>query len=386
MRIAILSFDFLESSLPLAKHLSKLKDVTYFVFTSVQRKNQPGLDLSNQFFWFGVNEIILDKHKLLKSYLEDSQLKIFAIHYFPGRKSFSLLNRTIKNKAVAFINKQNYDIVNIIGQSHELLNYHLKIKSKLIHSFHEIYNHQDDKPLNNELIRYITSTNTYIILHSIFNHKRFKELYPQNKNVYVIPFGLFESYCVYKNVRLSRKNSTVLFIGHINKYKGIHVLLDAFKIVNAKIPDSELMIAGKINRAFKKEFLKLQRPKNCLFINRYLSNKEIVGLIQQATLVVCPYTSASQSGIPMLVFVLNKCIIATNVGAFKEVIKNEINGILIEPNNHAILANKIIELLECKERIAEIEANTYNFEQINPYYTWKLIANKTIEAYTEAIN
>jgi len=43
-------------------------------------------------------------------------------------------------------------------------------------------------------------------------------------------------------------------------------------------------------------------------------------------------------------------IIATNVGGVPEMIKNNVNGILIEPKNSQILAEKILELINSPEK------------------------------------
>ena len=57
----------------------------------------------------------------------------------------------------------------------------------------------------------------------------------------------------------------------------------------------------------------------------------------------------------MTSFAVGKVIVATNVGSFPEYIKNNINGILSEPNAISI-ANKIIEALT-NNKYKELENN-----------------------------
>jgi glycosyltransferase involved in cell wall biosynthesis len=76
-------------------------------------------------------------------------------------------------------------------------------------------------------------------------------------------------------------------------------------------------------------------------------------LIQQAAFVVCPYLEASQSGVLMTALALQKCVLATRVGAFPEYIQDGQNGYLCEPNEedverkmNEIISHRSYEIIE----------------------------------------
>ena len=83
-------------------------------------------------------------------------------------------------------------------------------------------------------------------------------------------------------------------------------------------------------------------------INRFIDNSELVHLMKYCKGIVCPYIGASQSGLVQTAMVFKKPVVATRVGAFREIIKENINGHLAEPANSTQLAN-CIERLYCND-------------------------------------
>ncbi|MGX7835581.1 glycosyltransferase, partial [Campylobacter fetus subsp. venerealis] len=94
---------------------------------------------------------------------------------------------------------------------------------------------------------------------------------------------------------------------------------------------------------------------NYKFINRYITNIELVQLIQESQFVICPYKDATQSGVIMTAFALNKPVLATNVGGLKEMVTHNRTGILIEPNNIYTLADSIKEMLHNPDAITAMQ-------------------------------
>src|SRR5690606_32283049 len=121
------------------------------------------------------------------------------------------------------------------------------------------------------------------------------------------------------------------------------------------------------------------------FINRSLTNEEIVKLIEESDMVVLPYTSASQSGIPMTVYSFNKPIVASNIDGLSEVIDHLKTGILVDQLSGQSFADSIEKLIldkELKNKMKENIANKYT----NGEYSWSSIANRTINFYQKQID
>jgi len=170
----------------------------------------------------------------------------------------------------------------------------------------------------------------------------------------------------------------ILNFGRIVPSKGIHFLIDAVKQLQITHP-IHLTIAGE-----GQPYFDLSEIKSYEFINRFITNEEIVTLIKECDVVVLPYTSASQSGIPMTVFAFNKPIIASNIDGFKEVIDNFETGILVDHLDKDSLAKSIEIFLSDSNLKSKMRENIKN-KYTSGDFSWPSIAAKTVDFYAEQI-
>ncbi|WP_295772270.1 glycosyltransferase family 4 protein [uncultured Mucilaginibacter sp.] len=138
----------------------------------------------------------------------------------------------------------------------------------------------------------------------------------------------------------------ILFFGRISAYKGVDVLLQAMQQVFEEYKNEKLIIAGKSANGFVIDDKHIGTNSNVEIINRYIDNDELVDLISRAKFIVCPYLDATQSGVLMTAFALNKTVIASDVGSFPEFITDNYNGLLVPPSNPALLATAIKRALK----------------------------------------
>ncbi len=150
------------------------------------------------------------------------------------------------------------------------------------------------------------------------------------------------------------KPGTILFFGRLSVYKGIDMLVEAIPKVLEHYPNEKFLIAGAPVPGFSVNESIVEKYKNNItIIPRFIDVAELVGFIERSKFVVCPYRDATQSGVVMTAFAVGKMVIATNVGSFSEYIKEEMNGLLTEPNKDAI-ADTIIAALK-DEKYKQIE-------------------------------
>lgn len=162
----------------------------------------------------------------------------------------------------------------------------------------------------------------------------------------------FEPYTYYKDLKLKKAtdDSFILFFGRISPYKGIDILIEAIPRVLKYFPDQKFVIAGKGSIEDLLSNISTEVRKNIIRIDKYLDTKEISNLIYNCKFVVCPYRDASQSGVLMTTNALGKSVLASDVGAFPEYIKNEKNGKIVAPEANA-LSEGIIDILTNKRYI-----------------------------------
>ena len=129
-----------------------------------------------------------------------------------------------------------------------------------------------------------------------------------------------------------------MFYGRISKYKGVELLIESFVELIKIRSDLKLIIAGKSNYDLNisQDVLNLLGD-NLVILNRYITNSEVAYLMKSSTLLVCPYTDATQSGIIMTSIPFGIPVIVSDVGALPEqVISFECGNVLYNYNKSCL--------------------------------------------------
>jgi glycosyltransferase involved in cell wall biosynthesis len=392
MKIGVISFFMMESSLPLAKHLSSLGNEVDF-YGLLPHGNQQAFvfNFNNQKQSIGfVKPQVLNKIlgvKLL-NYMSNVTAKIYI---FPDRWFQKLIFLDLF-KAYFFsrrINQNKYDVIHIIHSSKRFWVFLILFldKKKVVQTLHEVTSHEAETDfLTRLMLRSLTKYSIPVIFHSYVSKQRFLDfrevVNPRAKDqkLTVIRFGLFETYHLshVKKSSVYNKAVKILNFGRIVPYKGIEILVDAVKILQTKYP-IHLTIAGS-----GKAYFDFDEINHYTFINRTISNDELVGLIQECDMVVLPYTSASQSGIPMTVFCFNKPIIASNIEGFREVIEHQKTGLLVKDLNSHGLAETIEQLI-LEDGLMESMAENISLKYKKGEFSWLSIARTTLQFYDSIV-
>ena len=130
-----------------------------------------------------------------------------------------------------------------------------------------------------------------------------------------------------------------LYIGRLDKEKGIHYLIEAMKHVPDEI---KLHIIGE---GYEKENLIKQAKSlsNISFLG-YLEGKELEKEYKHCIATVLPCNWLEIFGLTVIEsFLYGKPVIASNIGALPEIIDNNVNGILVEPKDIDGIKSALIE-------------------------------------------
>ena len=173
------------------------------------------------------------------------------------------------------------------------------------------------------------------------------------------------------------QSNTVLFFGRIREYKGLDVLLEAFREVRQSMPELELLIcgAGDLPQA-------AQAPRSIpgvRIVNRFVEHTEVPEFFLRALFVVLPYKEATQSGVVPMAFSLGRTCIASDVGAISEVVRHGENGLLVPPSDPARLADAMLTLARDKAKLRVLERNA--LETSRTELSWERTASLTADAY-----
>ena len=122
-----------------------------------------------------------------------------------------------------------------------------------------------------------------------------------------------------KSTKTSDDILNILYVGQVNKYKNIDLLIDVVtSLNNEKI---HLHIAGNCKDKEYKDYLTASsKNKNLSFDFRFIPDNELVEIISNNDIVALPYSyeSSLNSGTIFLAFSYKKTVIAPMIGTLKE--------------------------------------------------------------------
>jgi len=171
----------------------------------------------------------------------------------------------------------------------------------------------------------------------------------------------------------------ILCFGLLRPYKGIEVLLEAFR----RIEGAELWIVGNPRMDVAPlRALAAQAPGRTRFVTRFVEDAEVPPIFRRADLVVLPYRDAEQSGVLYTGLAFGKPMVLSAVGGFPEVAATGAAR-LVPPGDCAALAAELSELVGDESARAELAAAAAR-AAAGPF-SWGESARLTLALYRELI-
>ncbi len=164
----------------------------------------------------------------------------------------------------------------------------------------------------------------------------------------------------------------ILFVGRLEKRKGLSYLLEAYKQIKQEIPNSRLIIVGPGTRLRKKyEKWVVRNGLNDVVFVGYVSYDELPRYYQTADIVCSPATGRESFGIVLLeAMAVGKPIVASNIDGYASLVTHGVDGLLVPPKNKEMLAQALISLMtnqSLRQQMGaggRLEAQGYGWEQI----------------------
>ncbi|MFN8413453.1 MAG: glycosyltransferase family 4 protein [Anaerolineales bacterium] len=163
------------------------------------------------------------------------------------------------------------------------------------------------------------------------------------------------------------EDKNILFVGIDWLRKGGPDLVKAFEIVLKKHPDAKLTIVGATPDV---------NLPNCTIIPR-IPVEEVSKYYEKASIFCLP-TKQEPFGIVFIEALHYKLpIVATNIGAIPDFVKNNKNGYLVSPESPEELAEKLILLLDDPNLCKSMGEN--GFELARSFYNWEKVTERMAE-------
>lgn len=138
----------------------------------------------------------------------------------------------------------------------------------------------------------------------------------------------------------------ILFIGHLEPFKGVFELINAFNEVSKLHSKTKLMLVGEgqQKQEVHKEISRFHLDDSVIFTGK-VSPETIEKYYQMADIFTLPsYTE----GLPLVVIEAMACglpVVVSTVGGIPELIEDNVNGYLIPPKNYEKLSEKLSSLV-----------------------------------------
>jgi glycosyltransferase involved in cell wall biosynthesis len=166
----------------------------------------------------------------------------------------------------------------------------------------------------------------------------------------------------------------ILFFGFIRKYKGLDILLQAFKSAIEEQPglNLRLLIAGEFydDENTYQEIINREGLRDYLILKtEYIPQSEVKYYFCASDVVVQPYRNATQSGVTPLAYHFEKPMIVTNVGALADYVPHERSGLVTQPDVPS-LAMAILRYFELGEQYF-----IPHLRKEKQQYSWKNLVN-----------
>jgi glycosyltransferase involved in cell wall biosynthesis len=178
------------------------------------------------------------------------------------------------------------------------------------------------------------------------------------------------------------KRPIVLMFGLMRPYKGIDVLLDAWRGAEGEEPieDAELLIAGMPRMDISA--LRATAPANVSFDPHFVTDEELPAYFERADLVVLPYLQADQSGVLFTALAFGKPLLLSDVGGFPEM-QSTGAARIVEAGDPRALGKALRELVADRATLTEMCVRAR--AAAKGRYSWKAIAAAHVELYEQLL-
>ena len=177
----------------------------------------------------------------------------------------------------------------------------------------------------------------------------------------------------------------ILFVGRMEKRKGLNFLLEAYRQVKQEIPNSRLIVVGPGTRLRSIYERKVRRSKlqDVVFVG-YASYDELPRYYKTADIYCSPATGRESFGIVLLeAMAVGKPVVASNIDGYANVISHGVDGLLVPPKDKRLLAQALISLMSDASLRQQMGANGILKAK---RYSWENIAQKILSYYMRLLS
>jgi D-inositol-3-phosphate glycosyltransferase len=336
----------------------------------------------------------------------DKSVPFSVIHLGPSKDpSINKIKKIVQyinylRQLLALIYKSKVEIVHfqflrLEGIESLFLSFLKILSPAVVYTAHNVLPHENRK-LDFVFKRIIYWAADGIIIHSRYiQEKLLKTFTVAVEKTYIIPHGNFDMYLpdttisqedARKRFSLSPEDNVILFFGYIRAYKGLDMLIEAFRIAATQDERLKLLIAGApqnniLAKKYKMQIEQLEAKESVLFHAQFIPFAEVATYFSASDVVILPYKNIDHSGIVHLAYSFGKPIIASPVGDFPEAVEHGKSGYIFQEYTVESLVRIIVNAFADKENLGQM--GCFAKELSDTKYSWQDVAQKTKQFYDQ---
>lgn len=294
---------------------------------------------------------------VINKYCKENKIDIIAVHH--GGIYINLIYMALKRK------KGNIKFVRYL---HSCFENEDGIKGK-------IYKHIFQRAL--------TKSDLVVCVSNAVKKTHIKNLKLKEEKVTVIYNGINERFFSKKFKEEKEKNNVnLIYVGRLEKEKGLDILIDAISIIKSKHNNVNLLIVGDGSEINNLKNEVINKEVNDI-VKFYGKQVDVIKWLDKSDIFIYPVVCEEAFGISVVEAMARGLVpITFNRGGLNEIINSEKDGYLVNNVNSRALSEMILKALNCD--ITEIRKNAIEkskkFTIVNTIkrmeYEYKKILNK----------
>lgn len=172
----------------------------------------------------------------------------------------------------------------------------------------------------------------------------------------------------------------ILFVGRMEKRKGIDCLLKAYALVKREFPDSRLIIGGP-ESGLREGYEKFTRERGLqdVVFTGYVTDEDLPRYYETAHIFCSPATGKESFGVVLLeAMASGRAIVASDIPGYASVVTHGSEGLLVPPKDEKALAMALAHLLADKDLREQMAARGREKAQ---EYSWERVSRRVVNYY-----
>ncbi len=295
-------------------------------------------------------------------------------------------------KFLRFLRYYRPGIVHIQGHSHPTSYLLIRLLIRAVIKTRIVYTAQDVlpkriKPHHKFSLRLLYRVMDHLFVNAQQNKQILLDEFPNtlDQNISVVPLAdlshFVQSEHPHRPSFFPSRDQVVLFLGNIERRKGLMVLLRAFKHVIEQVPAAYLVAAGKPfddMTVYRNEVARLGIGAHVTLNGEYVKLEDIPGAFTFSSVLVLPYLEGWNSGVIPTAYTHQRPVICSDIGGFAEVIEDGVTGLLVPAGDELRLAEAIVRVLTDEKLKNTLALGLKTKAKTN---TWPQIAEQVEDVY-----